>query len=58
MIKASDPWKGITGSDWDRKGDRQERELRKEFEAEIRKADAENVRLQMEVEQLKKQSEK
>ena len=37
---------------------KKERELRKEFEAEIRKADAENVRLQMEVEQLKKQSEK
>ena len=29
----------------------------KEFEAEIRKADAENVRLQMELEQLKKQNE-
>lgn len=35
-----------------------ERELRKEFESEIRKVDAENVRLQMELEQLKKQIEK
>lgn len=35
-----------------------ERELRKEFEAEIRKADAENVRLQLELEQLKNQNEK
>lgn len=35
-----------------------ERELRKEFDAEIRKADAENVRLQLELEQLKNQNEK